>query len=127
MEANDNTLAAQPPTTPETSPEGSGLRGEHVDGHKLISGNSGTAHTPEPGTKCDGCGRTVPHPKKPSSPTSKTRAYKVPVDELDAHNEVLDAAAEHIGAKGLPFAQFKTVTAALVALLQDEGAKGLHG
>jgi hypothetical protein len=79
-----------------------------------------------PGEKCPTCERKVPHPRKESSPTSKTRAYRLPVDENTSHEDVYAAAAEYVGAKGKPFEQFKTYTVALAALLQDESWRGFY-
>jgi hypothetical protein len=79
-----------------------------------------------PGEKCPTCERKVPHPRKESSPTSKTRAYRLPVDENTSHEDVYAAAAEYVGAKGKPFEQFKTYTIALAALLQDESWRGFY-
>jgi hypothetical protein len=79
-----------------------------------------------PGEKCPTCERKVPHPRKESSPTSKTRAYRLPVDENTSHEDVYTAAAEFVGAKGKPFEQFKTYTIALAALLQDESWRGFY-
>jgi hypothetical protein len=79
-----------------------------------------------PGEKCPTCERKVPHPRKESSPTSKTKAYRLPVDENTSHEDVYAAAAEFVGAKGKPFEQFKTYTIALAALLQDESWRGFY-
>jgi hypothetical protein len=79
-----------------------------------------------PGEKCPTCERKVPHPRKESSPTSKTRAYRLPVDENTSHEDVYAAAAEYVGAKGKPFEQFKVYTIALAALLQDESWRGFY-
>jgi hypothetical protein len=85
-----------------------------------------SAPHPHPGEKCPTCERKVPHPRKESSPTSKTRAYRLPVDENTSHEDVYTAAAEFVGAKGKPFEQFKTYTIALAALLQDESWRGFY-
>lgn len=74
---------------------------------------------PVAGERCPTCERRVPHPKKESSPTSSAKSYRVPADERDAHDEVVEAALAYIGADGLPFALFKFVTVAAVAVLQD--------
>lgn len=56
---------------------------------------------------------------------SKTVAYRVPVDEIDAHKEILDLAARFVGCAEQPFASFKVVALAVAALLQDERARGI--
>lgn len=78
----------------------------------------------EPGQVCEGCGRKVPHPKKPSSPDSKPVSYRVPVDEYDAHKLVLEEAGKHLGTAGRPHEVFWTYTYALAAVLQDESLRG---
>ncbi len=73
----------------------------------------------EPGEKCQGCGRRVPHPKKPTTPSSKTVSFRVPLDDVEAWKEALDAAAEHVGLFGKPYHQYRTLSAGLVLLLQE--------
>jgi hypothetical protein len=70
------------------------------------------------------CKRRVPHPRKESSPDSKTVSYRVPLDEHTAHTEVLDAAKQHLGVAGQPHENFKAITLALALVLQDESVKG---
>lgn len=82
------------------------------------------AHELEPGTVCGTCKRKVPHPRKPSSPTSKTFAYRVPVDEAEAHADVLDQAARFVGVAEQPFWNFKVLALALALVLQDESLRG---
>jgi hypothetical protein len=123
---------SEQPNTPGTNPHNPTGRLGEQDGYSLIGISSEAAFAavgtaPEPGTVCPTCSRRVNHPKKHDSPTSRGRTYKVPADELAAHDEILDTAAEYIGAAETPFAKFKTITAALACLLQDPGAKGLHG
>jgi hypothetical protein len=77
-----------------------------------------------PGETCSTCKRKVPHPRKESSPTSKTFAYRVPVDEAEAHAETLDVAARFVGVAEQPFFQYKLIALALVLVLQDENMRG---
>jgi hypothetical protein len=79
---------------------------------------------PRPGEKCPTCDRRVNHPKRESSPTSKTFAYRVPVDEQEAHAETLDVAARYVGVAEQPFATFKLMALALALVLQDEALRG---
>ena len=78
----------------------------------------------EAGKVCDGCGRRVPHPRKESSPETKVLAYRVPLDEVEAHKVVRDEAAKHLGTAGRPHEVFWTYTFALAAVLQDESLQG---
>lgn len=73
----------------------------------------------EPGATCPTCERRVPYPKRDSSPSSKVKAYRVPADEIDAHEEILEAAARELGYSGKPFHLFWTVTHGLVLALQE--------
>jgi hypothetical protein len=73
-----------------------------------------------PGEKCPTCERKFPHPKKPSSPTSKTKSFRLPVDVAGAYDELVEAAAEHLGIAKEPFAHFNAVNAGLVLVLQSE-------
>jgi hypothetical protein len=84
----------------------------------------GHEHVLAPGTTCDACKRKVPYPRKESSPTSKTFAYRVPLDEQEAHAETLDVAARFVGVAEQPFAQFKLMALALALVLQDEALRG---
>lgn len=78
----------------------------------------------EPGQTCTECQRRVPFPRKEASPESKVVSYRVPLDEFDAHHEVLEAAKQHLGVAGQPHENFKTVTLSLALVLQDETVKG---
>jgi hypothetical protein len=84
----------------------------------------GHEHPLAPGTTCEACKRKMPYPRKESSPTSKTFAYRVPVDEAEAHAETLDVAARFVGVAEQPFFQYKLIALALVLVLQDEGLRG---
>lgn len=78
----------------------------------------------EPGHTCPTCERTVPHPRKPSSPDTKVFAYRVPVDEADAHVVVRDEVVRYLGAAGRPHEVFWALTYAFAAVLQDESLRG---
>lgn len=75
---------------------------------------------PEPGTTCPSCERRIPFPKKSNSPTTRPLAYRIPLDEADAHLEVLDAVAELLGISEEKFHRFKTISYCAAAVL-------LHG
>src|SRR5262245_8687058 len=76
-----------------------------------------------PGDTCDRC--RMPYPKKESSPTSKTISYCVPLDESEAHEEVAEAAARHLGVFDRPHWRYQLNTIAYAAVLQDESLKGV--
>lgn len=88
------------------------------------SRESATASVVEPGQTCESCGRRVPHPKKVSTPDTRPVSYRVPNDEVQAHREVLESAAKHLGVHEKPYWQFQVYTLALAHLLQDETVKG---
>jgi hypothetical protein len=73
-----------------------------------------------PGEKCPTCERKVPHPKRATSPTSKTKSFRLPLDVADSYDELVEAAAEHLGIAKEPFAHFNAVNAGLVLVLQSE-------
>lgn len=90
-----------------------------------MEGNdTGTGATLSPGQDCPVCERRVPFPKTERSPQTKKKGYWVPIDEHEGHEDVLRAAAEFLGCADQPFFEFKTVTIALAALLQDESLRG---
>jgi hypothetical protein len=120
------------PALPALTEEGE--RAELPDGRQAVVDAVGPA-TPssvsvcphpelQPGERC-GCGFRKPFPRKTSSPRSTTKAYRVPADERQAHDEVLAAAVAYTGLDGRPFADFYTVTYALAALLRDGDAKDI--
>jgi hypothetical protein len=78
----------------------------------------------KPGKTCEGCGRKMPYPKKESSPETVVISYRVPVDEAEAHKEVLETVAKFLGTAERPHERFWTVTFALAAVLQDESLRG---
>ena len=91
------------------------VTGEEIS-HEEVAGH--THDGPIPGSTCPGCKRRVPYPKKPTSPTTRPIAYRVPLDEYDAHLEVIDAVAELLGVKEEPYHRFKALSYALACVLQ---------
>ena len=83
-----------------------------------------THHGLLPGQECPGCHRKLPHPKKESSPDTKTVSYRLPVDEADAHEEAWAAAGEYLGVDGQKFEKFKVLSLALALVLQEPSLKG---
>lgn len=71
-----------------------------------------------PGDTCPTCARRLPFPKKETSPKTRPLAYRIPLDEADAHLEVIDAVAELIGVTGEKYHRYKTMNFALIAVLQ---------
>ena len=78
----------------------------------------------EPGLACPSCKRRVPFPKTEKSPPTKKMGYWLPADAKDDHEEILGAAAAHLGVAEQPFFEWKTVTMALALILQDESLRG---
>ena len=78
----------------------------------------------EPGKTCPTCEERKPFPKGPASPPSKKMGYWLPADEKDAHDDVLEMAARHLGVHEQPYWEFKTTSMALALVLQDESLKG---
>jgi hypothetical protein len=81
-------------------------------------------HEIAPGDTCPTCERRKPFPKKEATPVTKVKAYRVPVDEAVAHDDVLDEAAKHLGTFGRPYHHWATITVALALVLQDENLRG---
>lgn len=79
----------------------------------------------EPGQICPTCERRVNHPRKHDSPDTVVFSYRAPADEADAHKEVLEATAKHLGTSERPHERFWTLTYALAAVLQDESLRGM--
>ena len=73
-----------------------------------------------PGETCPTCERKVPHPRKPTSPKSKTKSFRLPVDVAGDYDELVEAAAKHLGIEKEPFAHFNAVNAGLVLVLRSE-------
>ena len=81
--------------------------------------------TLHPGETCPTCARRVPHEKKQSSPTTKSISYRVPLDEIEAHEEVAEAAAHFIGVHERPHWRYWLNTYAYARVLQDEDMRGI--
>ena len=73
------------------------------------------------GSECPTCHRRVPHKRKPSSPKTEVRAIRVPIDDVETFDEMLDAAAKHIGLADKPHHKYWTLLHGLVLLLQGPG------
>lgn len=71
-----------------------------------------------PGAPCPTCLRRVPFPKVATSPTTKPLAYRIPLDEYDAHLEVIDAVADLLGVTGEKYHRYRTMSYCLAAVLQ---------
>lgn len=78
-----------------------------------------------PGQTCPVCTRRIPYERKESSPQSKTIGYRVPLDEVEAHEEVAQTAARFIGVYERPHWRYLLNTYAYAALLQDESMRGI--
>jgi hypothetical protein len=81
-------------------------------------------HEIAPGETCPTCKRRKSYPKKEATPVTKVKAYRVPVDEAVAHDDVLTEAAKFLGTFERPYWQWATYTIALALVLQDENLRG---
>lgn len=51
-----------------------------------------------PGENCPRCGKRQPHPKKENSPkTTVTKSWRLPAEEKEAREELLEQTASHLG------------------------------
>ena len=71
-----------------------------------------------PGSTCPLCQRRIPHPKKDTSPKTKTFSYRVPVDDAGVHDEILSAAARHLGIYQDPHWRWQLATRGAALILQ---------
>ena len=74
--------------------------------------------TLHPGDTCPRCARRLPHPKKSTTPHTRPIAYRVPLDEYDAHLEVIDTVAELLGEKSEKYHRFRAISYAMAVVLQ---------
>jgi len=77
-----------------------------------------------PGKPCPTCQRRIPYPPRTDSPATRTVSYRVPTDEYDAHRDVMEAAARHIGVFERPHWQWQLNALAYALVLQDESLRG---
>lgn len=105
------------PSSPEVRPE------REIEATERDSSDAGVhADHPldslQPGEDCPTCLRRVPHKKKASTPTSKTVSFRMPLEAHESYEEVIAAAAQHLGVYEQPFWKFAVVNAGLVYALQ---------
>lgn len=76
-----------------------------------------------PGENCPACKRRVPHPKKESSPkTTVTKSWRLPAEEKEAREELLEDTAAHLGIQtSEKFWLDKTILALCALALQGQG------
>jgi hypothetical protein len=79
----------------------------------------------DPGQSCPTCERRVPYPKTEKSPQTKSIAYRVPLDEIESHEDVAVTAARFIGVHERPHWRYLLNTYAYTHVLQDESMKGI--
>jgi len=74
----------------------------------------------KPGTTCPTCKRRVNHKKKKDSPNTKVFGYRVPLDDAETHEELLEAAALAVDKEFTtkPHWKWALVTYALGVVLQ---------
>lgn len=78
-----------------------------------------TAATLPEGQECPTCHRRVPRAKKPSSPKTKVVSLRVPLDDAETFEEILEAAAVNSGQRDKGHWKYFTVLRGLVLLLQE--------
>lgn len=71
------------------------------------------------GQECPTCNRRVPKRKKASSPLTKVVSIRVPIDDAEVFEEILEAAAKHADLYEKGHWKFWTVHRGLVLLLQE--------
>ena len=118
-------LASEPPTLTEPGqqsrerddPHGPAANAVETRQNVALPTSPGSVSV-APGTKCPSCERRVPHERKPTTPKTKTVAYRVPVDDAPTHIEMVDAVAEHLGVADKPYHRWAAITMALAIALQ---------
>jgi hypothetical protein len=71
------------------------------------------------GSTCPTCERRVPKKKTDASPITKVCAYRVPVDDVETHKDILAATSEHMGlGTNLAHWQWQTITGMCAIILQ---------
>jgi hypothetical protein len=71
-----------------------------------------------PGETCPTCKRRVNHKRNSRSPVSKVVSFRMPRDVAESYEEVIEAAARHLGVYERPFWKYTVVNAGLVYALQ---------
>ena len=71
------------------------------------------------GQECPTCRRRVPKAKKPSSPKTKVVSIRVPIDDAETFQELLEAAAKNAGLYEKGHWAFWTVHRGLIHVLQE--------
>jgi hypothetical protein len=77
------------------------------------------AAPPAEGETCPVCLRRKPHAKKPGSPKTKVSSVRVPIDDAESFEEIVDAAAAHLGFKEQPHWRYRTLLHGLVLAMQE--------
>jgi hypothetical protein len=78
------------------------------------------------GSTCPTCQRRVPHKRKPSSPQTKVISIRVPIDDVETFEEILEAAARHLDLHDKPHWKFWVVHHGLVLSLQSVPKRDLQ-
>lgn len=73
------------------------------------------------GTECPKCHRRVPRKRKKTTPESKVISFRLPIDNADAWEEIIEAAANHLNVKAEAYWKWQTLEKALVIVLQGPG------
>ena len=74
------------------------------------------------GQECPTCRRRIPRAKKPGSPKTKVISLRVPVDDAETFEEMLEAAAKNAGLYEKGHWRYFTVVHGRALLLQEPPA-----
>lgn len=105
---------------PDQSPSPDCLSAEY---HPVEKTSSEIWEPISPGENCPACKRRVPHPKKESSPkTTVTKSWRLPAEEKEAREELLEQTASHLGiSTSSKFWLDRTILELCVLALQGPG------
>jgi hypothetical protein len=128
--ANGWKIEPQPPLSQSALSEGVREETPRLHGDEspaAAGGNLGPAPSesaPHPGEDCPLCKRRVPHPKKADSPkTSVVKSWRMPAEEKEVREEIIEATAAHLGiSKKEKFWFDKLILSLCVIALQGPGA-----
>ena len=75
------------------------------------------------GQECPTCHRRVPKKRKATTPTSKTISFRLPLDNVDQWEEIIEAAAKHTGDSESAYWKWRVIERGLVLVLQEPSSE----
>lgn len=98
-------------------------------GDSAVSGSAnespGDPEPPPPGQKCPTCGRRRNKERTADSPRSTVKSFRLPADVKNEFEEILEAAAEHVGGDEA-YPKYRAIVTGLALVLQlPAGEKGV--